>query len=51
MPRGPDPARGLRDHLGDCKGLVLVDGAHHAPNVTHPEAVNDALRKFLTQHA
>ena len=44
-------AEGLRDHLGDCKGLVVVPGAAHAPNVTHPAEVNAALRKFLGRYA
>jgi len=44
-------AEGLRDNLGDCKGLVVVRGAAHAPNVTHPTEVNAALRKFLGKYA
>lgn len=44
-------AEGLRDGLARCQGLVLVEGAAHAPNVTHPDAVNRALRDFLRAHA
>ena len=33
--------------LGDCRGVVKVDGAAHAPNMTHPDVVNPALREFL----
>jgi len=44
-------AEGLRDHLGNCKGLVVVPGAAHAPNVTHPAKVNAALSKFLGRYA
>ncbi|MFI5317443.1 MAG: alpha/beta fold hydrolase [Myxococcota bacterium] len=44
-------AEGLRDALGDCKGLKIVTGAAHAPNVTHPKAVNAALKTFLGKHA
>ena len=40
-------AKGLRDALPDCKGLVVVKGAAHAPNVTHPKPFNVALREFL----
>ena len=44
-------AEGLRDNLGDCKGLVVVRGGPHAPNVTHPAEVNAALRRFLGRYA
>jgi len=40
-------ANGLAAALGDCRGLVVIDGAAHAPNTTHPEPVNRALRVFL----
>lgn len=33
--------------LPECRGLVVVDGAAHAPNLTHPDVVNPALREFL----
>lgn len=33
--------------VGDCRGVVEVEGAKHAANLTHPEVVNPALRTFL----
>jgi pimeloyl-ACP methyl ester carboxylesterase len=46
-----DTAKGLRDNLGNCKDLVVIRGAAHAPNVTHPKQVNDALAEFLRKNA
>lgn len=46
-----DTAKGLRDNLPDCKGLIVVRGAAHAPNVTHPKSVNGPLLDFLKKHA
>jgi pimeloyl-ACP methyl ester carboxylesterase len=46
-----DTARGLEKSLGDCKKLVVIKNAHHAPNVTHPKPFNTALREFLGRHA
>ena len=43
-----DRARLFTDAVPDCRGVVVVDGAAHAPNMTHPEIVNDALATFLT---
>ncbi len=40
-------AQTVVDGVGDCRGLVQVEGAAHAPNMSHPEIVNDALRSFL----
>lgn len=40
-------AEELRDALPDCRGLVVIDGASHAANLTHPEPVNAAMRTFL----
>jgi 3-oxoadipate enol-lactonase len=40
-------AEELRDVLQDCRGLVEVHGAAHAPNLSHPEIVNQAIRGFL----
>lgn len=37
----------LRAGLADCRDLVPVDGAAHAPNMTHPGVVNDAVARFL----
>ncbi len=44
-------ARGIRDGLGNAKGLLAVEGAYHCPSVTHPEQVNGPLRRFLDEHA
>ena len=44
-------ARGLERELARCEGLVVIEGAAHAPNVTHSEPVNRALRAFLERHA
>ena len=46
-----DVAKDIADRLGDCKGLVAVEGGYHAPNITHPEQVNGPLRKFLDEFA
>lgn len=37
----------LRDGLGGPSTLVTVEGAPHAANLTHPEPVNAAIKKFL----
>jgi pimeloyl-ACP methyl ester carboxylesterase len=37
----------LCSELADCRGLVIVEGAGHASNLTHPEEVNTALKQFL----
>jgi pimeloyl-ACP methyl ester carboxylesterase len=31
----------------DCRGVIKVEGAAHAPNMTHPDEVNPPLRQFL----
>jgi len=33
--------------LSGCSGLVRVEGAPHAANLTHPQQVNGPLREFL----
>jgi 3-oxoadipate enol-lactonase len=33
--------------VSDCRGLVEIEGAAHASNLTHPEVVNPAIRDFL----
>ncbi|HEY4887554.1 MAG TPA: alpha/beta hydrolase [Candidatus Dormibacteraeota bacterium] len=33
--------------LSGCRGVVRVDGAGHASNLTHPEPVNRAIEDFL----
>lgn len=42
-----DRAQLFIDAVADSRGLVLVEGAAHAPNMTHPEVVNPALAEFL----
>ena len=42
-----DRAQKFLDAVADSRGLVVVDGAAHAPNMTHPETVNAALTEFL----
>lgn len=37
----------LRDGLGGAAELVVVEGAPHAANITHPDAVNAAMLRFL----
>jgi pimeloyl-ACP methyl ester carboxylesterase len=37
----------MRDGLAGSTLVCLVDGAAHAPNVTHPDVVNPALIDFL----
>jgi 3-oxoadipate enol-lactonase len=41
----------LSKELPGSVGLVVVDGAPHASNVSHPQVVNRALREFLDAHA
>lgn len=43
-----DRAEALAAALPDSRGLVKVDGAAHAPNMTHPDVVNAALADFLS---
>ena len=33
--------------VDDCRGLVEVEGAAHAPSLTHPDVVNPEIRRFL----
>jgi pimeloyl-ACP methyl ester carboxylesterase len=40
-------AEALCAALSDCRGLVKVEGAAHAANLTHPDQVNGPLREFL----
>lgn len=42
-----EKAEQLRAELTDCRDLVPVEGGSHAANLTHPEVVNDAIRRFL----
>jgi pimeloyl-ACP methyl ester carboxylesterase len=50
---GIPPSEGelLHKTLPGSKRLVLVPGAAHAANLTHPEAVNPPLVEFLRAHA
>ncbi|MCB1692661.1 MAG: alpha/beta hydrolase [Pseudomonadales bacterium] len=40
-------AEELAGELPDCRGFVRIPGAAHAPNMTHPEPVNQAIAQFL----
>ncbi len=40
-------ARALAAAAPDHRGIVAVDGAAHAPNMTHPDQVNPAIESFL----
>ena len=40
-------AERLCANLPGCKGVVRVEGAGHASNLTHPEPVNEAIAAFL----
>ena len=42
-----DRAEALAAAASDHRGIVRVDGAAHAPNMTHPDVVNPALAEFL----
>lgn len=42
-----DRAEQLAAALPDHRGVVTVEGAAHAPNMTHPDQVNAALLGFL----
>ncbi len=43
----PPCAQAMADGLGDCRGIVWVEGAAHAPNLTHPAEVNPPVLSFL----
>jgi len=42
-----DRAQIFVDAVADGRGLTVVDGAAHAPNMTHPKIVNEALASFF----
>jgi pimeloyl-ACP methyl ester carboxylesterase len=46
-----DLGEGLARGLANCKQFIKVEGAAHAPNLTHPEQVNPPLIAFLRQYA
>jgi len=43
-----DRAQSFVDAVADGRGVVVIEGAAHAPNMTHPGVVNDALTTFLS---
>ncbi|MGB5759804.1 MAG: alpha/beta hydrolase [Acidimicrobiales bacterium] len=43
-----DRARRFVEAVADGRGVMVVDGAAHAPNMTHPSIVNHALVDFLS---
>ncbi len=47
---GLDRAQTLRHGLAGCEQLVVVNGAGHASNLSHPDQVNGPLREFLRKH-
>lgn len=40
-------AHEICEAVDDCRGVVEVDGASHASNLTHPDLVNPPIRTFL----
>lgn len=44
-------AEALKNGLRNADGIVWVEGAAHAANLTHPDAVNPPLRAFLERVA
>ncbi len=44
-------AEALAGALPGCSGVVAIEGASHAPNLTHPEQFNAAVGPFLREHA
>lgn len=45
----PESARRLAEQIGGQAHLVLVDGAGHLVNVSHPDTVNTALEQLLAR--
>jgi pimeloyl-ACP methyl ester carboxylesterase len=43
-----DRAEAIAATARDHRGVIAIDGAAHAPNMTHPGEVNPALKSFLT---
>lgn len=41
----------LRQGLGNCEALVVVEGGSHAANMSHPDQVNGPLKDFLRRYA
>jgi 3-oxoadipate enol-lactonase len=46
---GVDRAEAVHIGVPDSRGMVVVPGAPHAANLTHPQAVNTAVDSFLAQ--
>lgn len=44
-------AQKVHDSLPGCTRFIVVEGARHSPNVTHPEQINGPLLEFLRAHA
>ena len=42
-------AQRMCSDLADCHQLVAIEGGGHSSNLTHPEAVNAALKQFLVE--
>lgn len=42
-------AEALAAGVADCRGLVLIDGAPHAANLSHPDEVTAAISDFVAQ--
>ncbi|MEU7812862.1 alpha/beta hydrolase [Pseudonocardia sp. NPDC049154] len=40
-------ARAVAEGVPDCRGLVVIDGAPHAANLSHPAEVTAAIRDFV----
>ena len=45
----PRSAERMTEEIGDRAALVLVDGAGHMVNLTHPDTVNSALEDLLAR--
>jgi pimeloyl-ACP methyl ester carboxylesterase len=43
----PSIGEKLCERLPGCRGYVLIEGAGHASNLTHPEPANRAIEDFL----
>jgi len=44
-----DRAEFLASNLPDCRAFVTIPSAGHAPNITHPAEVNQAIADFLQE--
>lgn len=42
-------AERVHQGLPDSRGLALIEGGHHANNLSHPEQVNAAIQRFLDE--